>query len=423
MLNIEWEWMPAEGVRSAELAATFARLQLAIGDDYVTLVEDQQTRSSRRSVTVSLYPLAEWLVFNWWFLRAGARAGHANHSYDSRHSLRASGDGFLWPNLKFFPEGTVTRLIWQRDKLFAPHSTLRYLAQGEVRVSSTGLQFVLANFVSSVIERLDELGVEGTALQAEWIGLRSIDEEETEFCIAAARLGLDPFADGPKFEAEIIEAATRLPSEILATFYDAVSPGNIGAAISWVVNSLSESEHHKDVDDIVLSARERVRSYPIFPHSEPWQVGWGQAAAVRDSLGLDVLERIDVEGLVRPVTRVAPEAGFKAAGLGGSSPSKIVIVGKSYPSRALRFTLARALWHLVAADADAYLVTSAHTEDQRIERAFAAELLAPARGIAETIGAPEAVEDEDLESVADAYAVATTVIEHQLRNQVRMPAI
>src|SRR6266508_2433108 len=72
-LSLRWEWEPAPLVRAAEHRATWARLEIWVGSDCVTLVEDRESESSRRSIYCSLYPLAEWIAFNLWFLRADAR--------------------------------------------------------------------------------------------------------------------------------------------------------------------------------------------------------------------------------------------------------------------------------------------------------------------------------------------------------------
>ncbi len=52
---------------------TWARLEIHIGGECVALVEDQESRSSRRAIYCPLYPLAEWVAYNWWFLRADSR--------------------------------------------------------------------------------------------------------------------------------------------------------------------------------------------------------------------------------------------------------------------------------------------------------------------------------------------------------------
>jgi len=81
--------------------------------------------------------------------------------------------------------------------------------------------------------------------------------------------------------------------------------------------------------------------------------------------------------------------------------------------------LGRALWHRLAADEPSFLITTAYTERQKIERAFAAELLAPAVGIEAGLDVPpeEAVQ-EDLGIVAEHFGVSAILVEHQIDNQI-----
>jgi hypothetical protein len=72
-IKITWEWEPAESVRTPEHRATWARIEIKVGSDLVTLVEDRGSGSSRRSIYCPLYPLAEWVAYNWWFLLADTR--------------------------------------------------------------------------------------------------------------------------------------------------------------------------------------------------------------------------------------------------------------------------------------------------------------------------------------------------------------
>jgi hypothetical protein len=57
-----------------ELAATLARLEIRVGSKWPTIVEEGRNGSIRRSINVSLYPLAEWIVFNWWTLLHSSRS-------------------------------------------------------------------------------------------------------------------------------------------------------------------------------------------------------------------------------------------------------------------------------------------------------------------------------------------------------------
>jgi Zn-dependent peptidase ImmA (M78 family) len=65
------------------------------------------------------------------------------------------------------------------------------------------------------------------------------------------------------------------------------------------------------------------------------------------------------------------------------------------------------------------LITKSYTDLQKVGRAFAAELLAPAEGIRNKLPLPpsEAVQ-EDLGFVAEHFGVSPILIEHQLENQI-----
>ena len=67
-LDFEIDWVDAEGIRGPELAATWAALCIRIGDSVITRVLDARAKTVREFVYVPLYPLAEWLATNWWFL-------------------------------------------------------------------------------------------------------------------------------------------------------------------------------------------------------------------------------------------------------------------------------------------------------------------------------------------------------------------
>src|SRR5438874_4717883 len=72
-LLVEVDWEPADGVTTPELAATWCRLEIQVGQDHVTAVEDGRNASIRRGIYTSAYPLAEWFAENWWLLRAHVR--------------------------------------------------------------------------------------------------------------------------------------------------------------------------------------------------------------------------------------------------------------------------------------------------------------------------------------------------------------
>ena len=93
--SIDWEPVDAS-IRAAELRATWCRFELWVDRNCVTLVEDSSTKSVRHGCSVSLYPVAEWIAFNWWSLCCDGREDGPPAQL-ARRNLRSAGDGFLWP--------------------------------------------------------------------------------------------------------------------------------------------------------------------------------------------------------------------------------------------------------------------------------------------------------------------------------------
>src|SRR5215470_19634858 len=232
--RIEWEWESAPSVRAPEHRATWARIEILVGSEHVTLVEDKDSASSRRSIYCPLYPLAEWVAYNWWLLQANSRPaipvellkrGSISRQSPSwggarRHCMRSAGDGFLWPNLLIVPEGAETLLRWSPDDGYVPDRRTRYLSQGYRFVPSAVVTYVLSGLVESVIARLRDQSVTDVPLIDEWNAIQQADDEEIQFCLAAARLGLDPYSDGDLPEDGLLKAGHELSGDLLNDFLD-----------------------------------------------------------------------------------------------------------------------------------------------------------------------------------------------------------
>jgi len=414
-------------------------MEIRAGSEWITLVEDRESGSSRHSIYCSLYPLAEWVAYNWWFLRADARPSGRLAQYGGlgvrivralpraqrdRHSIRASGDGFAWPELLIVPDGDLTRLVWESDWPSSPNWPVRFLTWGDCRVDSESVQHELALLVSSVLTRLDEEGISGTALEKEWAAIQQADPQEADYCLAAARLGLDPYSEAAEYERGILSAGESLSGRLLMDFLDAVSPSHLQTALGWI-SALRPvdwpavpSEAAAPDADAVLPLRAEARAEGGSPSALPWETGWRHAHHVRNRIGPGPTARFDVDRYVSRVTQPVADRGLHALGNGRDQSRPLVFVGRPGRDTSIRFTLSRSLWHLIWDDDPVFLVTGAYTDRQKTERAFAAELLAPAMGIAERLESePGAVSDEELDQMADHFGVSPRVIDHQIRNQ------
>ncbi len=431
---------PAGQVRSAELASTWARLEVWVGDRCVTQVEDAASGSARRSIYCSLYPLAEWIAFNWWaleaYVRPSALAPEAwsysrlagRHSNDSRwlrqQNMRAAGDGFLWPNLAIIPEGQVAHVAWFADGGLAPGALLRFTQNGEALVERAPLMSTLSMVVESVLTRLTESGVSNTSLSDEWDAISQVDAEEREFCLAAARLGLDPYGIDEGLARLIELAAEHLDSRTLDEFLGSANPWLLEKSLKWVGSAGGEL---KALPSQTVQAFHTLQS-SIDPATHgmglPWERGWAQAHDVRYALGLGNSDPLSLDGLIALKRLTAPDLSFE--GLGGVSDAGGcgLVLGREQFDRSARFVGARSLWHFLYEPArERFLLTAAHTDYQRVERAFAAEILAPAVGVEEMLGATSYVYFDELERVANHFEVSTRVIRHQAENQLALDVI
>src|SRR5206468_396939 len=120
--RIDWEDEPP--IRDPLLRASWARLEIRAGDASpefcLTDCLGEPSHSLRRGVYGSVFPLAEWIVENWWSLLNeslridrfwGARSlanDDALRPWVQRHSLLAARGGFALPDLTIFQDGCRT---------------------------------------------------------------------------------------------------------------------------------------------------------------------------------------------------------------------------------------------------------------------------------------------------------------------------
>lgn len=433
-LRLTYEWESADGVVAPELKATWARFEAWVGSECVTQVEDAASNSARRSIYVPLYPVAEWIAYNWWLLSAHARPAGAFVPRHVRtpvqlplwlrgHNLRGAGDGFLWPNLSIVPEGKWTKVTWFRDPRGEVEASIRYLAHGWATCESDSVQRSLAELVENVLARLDEQGIGQTALADEWRAVTSADAEEREFCIAAARLGLDPYSIDPAIADVLSTVGSKLEPNLLADFLDAVSPTTSGIhdGIMWISDAAATIRKSQSKPDPTLSQL-RVALQTISTQDLPWQVGWDAAQKVRSVLGLEPVAPFEFNGLIKTLKAEGRDPGLVALGGETSGGGQTLVTGQHMSVLAERFAKARALWHFAAPhEARKFLLTTSHSDRQKMARAFAAELLAPAGGVEEFVDERDGVVYfDDIDAVADHFRVSPLVIEHQVENQLEL---
>ena len=206
--HLRFEWLDGSGVRDDALRATFARLEINVGDLRVTRAFDRRVQTVVEGIHVALLPLATWAVDAWWTAVAELPRSVRVRSvrevdtseerrWHRRHGWLSSREGFAVPEVVFSRgEGDATRLSWFNEPETDDTMPLLFLAHGTELVPRDVVQAELARLIDGVLARCEGIGspvVE--ALRERWAMIGSAAETERRVCERSARMGLDAYDD------------------------------------------------------------------------------------------------------------------------------------------------------------------------------------------------------------------------------------
>lgn len=427
------EWCEEPGVRDPVEARTWARLKWPVGSGSATHVRDAV--AERDCIYVPLFPVARWIVANWWSLLyevspsmpapSLATAPPDQRPWLQRHCLRTADASLLLPNLSVFSRGHAIQWSLQRDE--SGHA-LRYLDTSQATVTREHSLTALGTLVQAVLERLH--GVNDTrvvALRDDWYATRRMPEGEMEFCRAAGRLGLDPMDVGAWPEG-VLEWIEQAPDGQLDSAFaiDVLEAGDAPADKPELERALRQLSHRLDLRAGPAPSALDVRGTSL---TEGYEVGYELALQVRRRLQIAPFLRFgadlaDVSQSVHGVALRQETSGLpsgQVVGLAGwrSGALPTIAIRPSGTQRGRRFAASRSLYFaLWAAVRGPRVVTDAKTWEQQASRAFAAELLAPREAVLERVERERRAVgiDEAIDSAAEHFDVSPTLIGHQHYN-------
>ncbi|HXB75354.1 MAG TPA: hypothetical protein VNY05_44390 [Candidatus Acidoferrales bacterium] len=416
--QLRFEWEDSPRVRTPELDATWARLEIYAEGEPITRVEARRTQSVRTGIYVPLFPIAEWMIANWWFLWDEWRA----NGRDGRHSLLAAREGFVLPDLSFVPTETKMEVMWwpSASTLSARSSSdVLFLSGGSSIVPKAHVKEEFRRLVEAVIERLSARQVQHSYLVPEWRAILDAehDPEQKAFCEKAARLGCDPFDVADSLAAQIEHLGVLLPEPMAEDFCDAIPLAQMTSG-AQAVKTFIDSASATAVNE---GKWREFREKSHWRRTEaPWRDGYNEARVLRAYLGRSGAIATGLDSFLKQAFGSLEIREFEVASRieAISAPTQTGAPLFGYRSHrreeSKRFILCRALSDHLASGQPS-LVTRSATEHQQRNRAFAAEFLAPAESIRERIGA-DRVGEEDIEDLAQEFQVSDLVIRHQIEN-------
>jgi hypothetical protein len=227
----------------------------------------------------------------------------------------------------------------------------------------------------------------------------SISEpEERDYCIAAGRLGIDPYDEEAP---DISVLGNGLPAGLFADICDAVTINELQAATRWA------KEGQKKIKKFSCIPIEGFGEAPTSSFQVPgWQDGYQAARSARKNLGVEDLNPRKV------VDEIFGSAVTKDSPILGKSPPEALegvavrdgtslrpILPKSH-ARLRRSNLCRAAYLGWTSSTGASSgITSATTKRQQASRAFAAEILSPAEWLRDRAG-KSGLTEQDIQGIA-----------------------
>ena len=420
-LRFQAEWEAVDGSRGDEIRATWARFSLSVNGHPVTRVLDSRSGCYRDHVLVPLYPVTEWIVRNWWSLLHEPEVT-ADSGYASRHDLRFGREGYALPALNISPQGGQILLQWRTED----YGSVSFPSSGAATVPADAFVETLERWVEQVIGRLEACNIHNTLLQEEWAAIQEATDEERAFCIAAAQTGLNPYTATDDQADTVIDVALRLPEPWREDFFSALTVDDLQAGADYVL-SLRDYLRAKQLELGPLAAlRDAVQGAAgAAGVSSPWDAGYQAAMALRRLAGIgnqplhddDAIARaLGVENLPFVSAERLPFNHWFDALVECPEPGRGGIVLAARNEKPRRFAFCRGLLELlIGGNTASALVTAARTPRQKRNRAFAAELLAPADWLRQKDWG-RVIEDEMIEEAAEELGVYSEVVRRQLTN-------
>lgn len=392
-----------------EEAATHGLLIIKTPSHILTHGFNKRIGASREGPLVSAYPVAEWFAWNWWRLTSEIRERPANglaaRQWDFSHRLSTIGSGYDWPNISIYSDGCKSYLESVESGPDSVRSFL-YKASSRERVSTRALEDAMSKFIDTTITQLEDSGIQDSNLQRLWSDLKSeqANPDDARYRAMEARLGFDPDDLNEEIILGILDSAEQIGrdalDEVAADAARGVNPADNFPSTETFQIASDKFGVDASLDSMVtLSGESSDRFNSI------WKYGEAKAGQIGKELAekLRSQEQLGEQNISN--NKLAQFAGLNESFIVNSTThwekmsfyfqndnevSKLTLRPKWETGR--RFELARLIGDRVAREFWELPIerlspaTSAKSYRQKLQRAFAAELLCPIENINEIIG-------------------------------------
>lgn len=401
----------------------FGMLTLRHGSVFLTEGVDGFVDRNRRGPLVSGYHLAEWMAWNWWRLVGEPKPQQPTDNWAFAHHLATVGEGYVWPNISVFSdrERTVLMAAPTRPRGFA---SFRFNVTWTAILPTRRFEAAVDRFMAQIQGQLRAEAVSTTNFDRIW---SEVSSERANPAMTARRrlealLGRDPDEGNQDEILRLLADAKWLGQDAVLEVAADHRPGHpVPTADELAVLSKEYGFDTRLADivrlsDLDLPARDQVPA---------WCRGHEVARALRSQsrfgdgpLSNRQLAELCAVSATMLESKEPSRAADMAFGLDDESGNTGRVVLRSKWETGRRFELARLLGDRVASGLTERLwpVTRAKTYRQKLQRAFAAELLCPFTALEEKLAgdySAEAREDAARHFTVSEQTVTTMLVNHR----------
>lgn len=412
------EWLNADLDDPVE-AQTMAEVSVTVGNETLSRVHDPESGQISEGARLPTIGLAEGLARKWWQLlyepqRTVDRQPRQN--FEHRHRLDALTPGYVFPPIGIWSGGeTVMVGLFRADIRFQTQSFLLPSNFRPQPIARGKLEGALSALVQATIDRLNLSNGRAAELREDWDRVTSSlqNPDEQEWCRNAGRLGLDPY-DPDTLDLGSMTAG--ISQNLFADICEAADVSELFQTCEWARYATARFNSTKPI-----SLRD-FGGAPFRDLSMPgWRNGYDAVQLLRQRLRLPLdpkqaLKRLFDDPEPSDLDRVAevPSKTIESVARRDGSEVRAIVPARSVKQKRFRTCRATYLGWRAGPNTD-IAVTPAETWRQQASRAFAAELLAPAKLIKDRYG-KTGLNQNSVERLSSEWLCPAQIIVHQANN-------
>jgi hypothetical protein len=401
---------------------SIARFQMTVGEKTLTAYQADSGEKNLH-LSIPVYYLVEWLALNWWsFLYEPRKLDReeAEQDFRSRHWLGNARNGFALPDAMFSPSGDKIEIISR--PAYLRFAQLNFYEAVTASVSTDEVRSAFISLIEEVLKRLSEHGVTKSTAHEAWDRVTKTTKEEETYCRLIGSMGLSPYIAHPEIDAAMDRIAAKISESMLSDLCDATNLGTFNRAVdlTGAIAKAFAKAKTRHINKLLAAQK------PADTLARAYEWGYHATDAAREAFGIAhddpsgataFLERLQID----PSAGSEPGADANAFSVISGAitregdDAQLSLAGSNSARR--KFAAVRASF-LTWSDSkqSSRLVTTARTRDQQASRAFAAELLAPAKFLKKRLGERGEVSPFTLDKISDEIGVAPNVVHYQAKN-------